>query len=386
MEINLVAFCYRGSYFYKKYGPAVRDLQILITLAQMEGVSVTLLERPISMYERVLGKVFPEGILDDYHIRICDKTSFDFFGPLKFRLWWEHSVKSYLADILPRLKKDTAVNVFLDFMPIGIPKHETLDGWYYWYDFIDNFTKHNRYSEAERMAVQRKYVFATKRAHFLSFVSTDCLENVTLGRPVFGKTSVVTNKVFEDFGSSSTSAGLSESSRKHFDFGFIGFVTDKIDIDFIKRLAGNFTVGIYGDFYDRKIKAKLQSLDNVWLLGGFHYDQLLPICETFKVGLLPYRHEISHDGSPLKLYEYLRYCKPVLTSIDYELTDQRYIINYRKVAVTNAALTDMINLSGDEGIAHLITDDDYFGKPLREIVTAVIDEVSSTAAVVDKNT
>ncbi len=59
MEINLVAFCYRGSYFYEKYGPAVRDLQMLITLAQMEGVSVTLLERPISMYERVLGKFFP---------------------------------------------------------------------------------------------------------------------------------------------------------------------------------------------------------------------------------------------------------------------------------------------------------------------------------------
>jgi hypothetical protein len=39
-------------------------------------------------------------------------------------------------------------------MPIGIPKHETLDGWYYWYDFIDNFTKHNRYSEAERQAVR----------------------------------------------------------------------------------------------------------------------------------------------------------------------------------------------------------------------------------------
>ena len=372
MEINLVAFCYRGSYFYKKYGPAVRDLQILITLAQMEGVSVTLLERPISMYERVLGKFFPKGVLDDYHIRMYDKTSFDFFGPIKFRLWWEQSVKSYLANILPRLKKDAAVNVFLDFMPIGIPKHETLDGWYYWYDFIDNFTKHNRYSEAERQAVQRKYVFATERADLLTFVSTDCLENVTFGRSVIGKTSVVTNKVFEGVGPSVTNTGLNESSRKVFDFGFIGFVTDKIDIEFIKRLAGKFTVGIYGDFYDGKVKSKLQSLDNVWLLGGFHYAELLMICETFKVGLLPYRQEIYHDGSPLKLYEYLRYCKPVLTSIDYELTDERFIVNYRKKEVTDETLIQVIQLSGNKGIAELLSDDDYFSKPLREIVVSLI--------------
>ena len=97
--------------------------------------------------------------------------------------------------------------------------------------------------------------------------------------------------------------------------------------------------------------------------------------ERLKVGLLPYRQEISHDGSPLKLYEYLRYCKPVLTSIDYELTDQRYIINYRKVDVTDAALTRLINLSGEEGIALLLSDDDFFGKPLKEIVVTMIDEV-----------
>jgi hypothetical protein len=372
MEINLVVFCYRGSYFYEKYGPAVRDLQILITLAQMEGVSVTLLERPISVYERMLGKFFPAGVLDEYDIRVNDKTSFDVFGPLRLRLWWEGSVKSYLSEALPGLRKEAAVNVFLDFMPIGIPKHETLDGWYYWYDFIDNFTKHNRYSEAERQAVQRKYAFVKDHAQLLTFVSNECLHNVTLDQQFGAKTSVLTNKVFEDSGSIKKNVELIESSKEHFDFGFIGFVTNKIDIEFIKRLAGNFTVAIYGDFYDQKVKARLQSLDNVKLLGGFHYRQLSKICETFKVGLLPYRQEVSHDGSPLKLYEYLRYRKPVLTSIDYELTDEKYIVNYRNGALTDDALEQMIRLSGNEDVAHLLSDDDYFGKPLREIVSSLI--------------
>ena len=113
-------------------------------------------------------------------------------------------------------------------------------------------------------------------------------------------------------------------------------------------------------------------MDNVKLLGGFHYRQLSKICETFKVGLLPYRQEVSHDGSPLKLYEYLRYRKPVLTSIDYELTDEKYIVNYRNRALTDDALEQMIRLSGNEDVAHLLSDDDYFGKPLREIVSSLI--------------
>ena len=96
------------------------------------------------------------------------------------------------------------------------------------------------------------------------------------------------------------------------------------------------------------------------------------ICETFKVGLLPYRQEIYHDGSPLKLYEYLRYCKPVLTSIDYELTDERFIVNYRKKEVTDETLIRVIQLSGNKDIAELLSDDDYFSKPLREIVVSLI--------------
>ena len=81
MEINLVAFCYRGSYFYEKYGPAVRDLQMLITLAQMEGVSVTLLERPISMYERVLGKFFQKEFWTTTIYEYTIKRRSIFLGP-----------------------------------------------------------------------------------------------------------------------------------------------------------------------------------------------------------------------------------------------------------------------------------------------------------------
>jgi hypothetical protein len=372
MKINLVVLNYRGSYFFKEYGPAVRDLQMLLTLAQMDEISLTLLERPISIYERVLGKFFPKGILDNYNIRVKDTTSYDLLRPLRRRLWWNHSVTNYLSKLLPELKQDNAVNVFLDFMPIGTPTLDSLDGWFYWYDFIDNFTKHNRFTKAERKAVQRKYLFVKKHAQLLTFVSKECFHNVNLGQPSRSETRVVTNKVFEDLSLDNKRTELYKSSKELFDFGFIGFVTDKIDINFIKRLARHYTVAIYGDFYDQKVKSKLSALDNVSLLGGFHYGDLPAICDTFKVGLLPYRQEKSHDGSPLKLYEYLRYCRPVLTSIDYELINEKYIINYRNSELNEDTLSQLIEFSGNEEIAGLLSEEDYFKKPLKEIITMVM--------------
>ena len=372
MKINLVVLNYRGSYFFKEYGPAVRDLQMLLTLAQQDEISLTLLERPISIYERVLGKFFPKGILDSYSIRVKDTTSYDLIRPLRRRLWWNHSVTNYLSKLLPELKQDNAINVFLDFMPIGTPTLDSLDGWFYWYDFIDNFTKHNRFTKTERRAVQGKYVFVKKYAQLLTFVSKECLQNVNLDKPSRSETRVLTNKVFEDLSLGDKSAESYKISEELFDFGFIGFVTDKIDIQFIKRVARDYTVAIYGDFYDQKVKSKLSTLDNVRLLGGFHYGDLSAICETFKVGLLPYRQEKSHDGSPLKLYEYLRYCRPVLTSIDYELTNEKYIINYRNSELNEDTLSQLIQYSGNEDIAGLLSEEDYFKKPLKEIISKVI--------------
>jgi hypothetical protein len=247
-----------------------------------------------------------------------------------------------------------------------------LDGWFYWYDFIDNFTKHNRFTKTERRAVQGKYVFVKKYAQLLTFVSKECLQNVNLDKPSRSETRVLTNKVFEDLSLGNKRAESYKISEELFDFGFIGFVTDKIDIQVIRRLARDYTVAIYGDFYDQKVKSKLSALDNVSLLGGFHYGDLPSICGTFKVGLLPYRQEKSHDGSPLKLYEYLRYCRPVLTSIDYELTNEKYIINYRNSELNEDTLSQLIQYSGNEDIAGLLSEEDYFKKPLKEIISTVI--------------
>jgi|TARA_B110000908_G_scaffold171900_1_gene236442 hypothetical protein len=368
MKINLVVLAYRDLYFYKDYGPAVRDLQFLLSLSQIDNVSVTLLDRPVSLYERLLGKKFKSGVLDEHGINVVDCTSFDLFGPFKRRLWLNKSIPSFLDKVLPKLKNDDALNVFLDFMPIGAPKLKSLDGWYYWYDFIDNFTKHNRFESAERESVSVKYNFVKKHAQLLTFVSNECKENIISTGNFSGKTEIITNKLFEDSTKQNHSVNLRCGDEANFDFGFIGFVTNKIDIDFIIRLSRNFSVAIYGDFYDLKIKKKLSKLKNVFIHGGFHYDDLPSICLSFRVGLLPYLSNMSHDGSPLKLYEYLRYCRPVITSIDYEITDHKYIINYQSKDFAEKNLSHFLELAGSGQIASLLDRDDYLSTHMLKIL------------------
>jgi hypothetical protein len=110
----------------------------------------------------------------------------------------------------------------------------------------------------------------------------------------------------------------------------------------------------------------------VKLLGGFHYDDVPTICNTFKVGLLPYRQEKSHDGSPLKLYEYLRHSRPVLTSIDYELTNDKYIVNYRASNLDEDTLSEIIKLSGEREIADLLSEENYLKSALSEIIHSIL--------------
>ena len=371
MRINIVAITYRDAYFFQKYGPAVRDLQILLTLSELDNVTITLLDRPVSLYERALGKIFRPSTFSEYDIEVYDTTSFDLLGPLRRRLWWNKAIPCFLDGMLPKLKDDGAINVFLDFMPIGIPSAKSLEGWFYWYDFIDNFTKHNRFSEIERRFVEDKYQFVKDHAQLLTFVSGECLANVCLSDTVFSERRVLTNKLFMDQVVAKQYPSVGGHCEPKFDFGFIGFVTDKIDIEFIASLSKSYSVAIYGDFYDRKVKSKLAGLSNVFLLGGFRYQNLPKICRSFKVGLLPYREDKSHDGSPLKLYEYLRYLRPVISSIDYEITDDTYIKNYQLNELTDKDFNKLLDLSGSEEIGLLLKEDDFLITPLSQIVEDV---------------
>jgi hypothetical protein len=108
------------------------------------------------------------------------------------------------------------------------------------------------------------------------------------------------------------------------DYGFIGFITDKFDIELLEKLllGDHSRVVLYGEVLDSSLYKRLSEMKNVKLQGRFAGSDVPKIMKTFRVGLLPYRFDKSHDGSPLKLYEYLNYGKPVISSTDYEIQSE----------------------------------------------------------------
>ena len=367
MKINLLITPYRDAYFYHDFGSAVRDLQFLETLAKLDEVhSITVINRPVSILERLLLRKPLAKKIEIAKVSTFDSTSSDLLGALKGRRWAEDVYAKVIEKHLNDNKSDNCLNVFLDFLPIGTFDSSCLNGWLYWYDFIDNFKKHNRFTIKEKQLVQQKYDFVAEHASFVSAVSNVCLK---LNGPYStNSTKVITNKIFE---TSSTNIPVNTDNNS-FDFGFIGFITDKFDIEFIKLLAEKYTIAIFGQVMDKKIGKILSSLNNVTTFGKFSYKDVPNICQQFKVGLLPYLAEKSHDGSPLKLYEYMKYNVPCLTSIDYEITESSFIRNYNKSVDLSADVKDMLAVSGNKIISQAIKDDWKLGFNLQKVIVKLL--------------
>jgi hypothetical protein len=373
MKINLIIAPFRDSYFYHNYGCAVRDLQFIETLASLDAVDrITLINRPVSVLERVLLKKPFARSVNLPKVHVYDITSRDFFGALKGRSWAEDVYKKVIEHHLLTGKLSSHTNVFLDFLPIGTFSAKNLEGWIYWYDFIDNFKKHNRFTEIEKFLVNKKYTFVKKNADFITAVSDLCLESN--GPYNASKSMVVTNKIFHSISSSHEHLNFVERKPQTYHFGFIGFVTDKLDIEFIKLLAEKYKVAIFGTIMDKKVGKKLTALLNVDVFGKFKYKDVQDICAKFQVGLLPYLSEKSHDGSPLKLYEYMKYNVPCLTSMDYEIQDRRFIRNYNKTTDLKSDIDDMIRISGSGLISDAI-------KPEWKLENSMIKAVTEIAII-----
>ncbi|MFA5993835.1 MAG: glycosyl transferase [Parcubacteria group bacterium] len=357
----LIVIPYRDSYFIKSYGFAVRDTQIIYELQKRNIFSdLIIINRPVSIYERFLTKkkksLWPNAIT-------IDTTSIDFFGPLKKRAWTVNCYQDIFQTVLQDLlnAREYEEIVILDFTPMSIlPIVESaITKIVYWYDLIDNFTKHNRYDIVEKKLVQEKYNYVNEHYNAVTGVSSKALEAVG-----HKNSYLLTNGVF-DFGSNSA------SGSPEYDFGFVGFVTDKFDTAFVKKLADwGFSVIVHGKIMDKTIQRELEAFGIV-CSGVFSYIDIQKVISTFKVGLLPYLYEKSHDESPLKLYEYLKNNKPCLTSINYEISNS-FVLNYNDTDIHIEKISELLSVSGSAEIAESISPSDYLQNKIDAVLPYIL--------------
>ncbi len=325
-KLNIVVLPYRDRYFVEQYGAAVRDLHIMQALALNASTdSITAFNRPVSIHERLLGykakaiATRPSDWLPN--VAWMDTTSIDLVGPL-FKRTWLRKCYSSIESRISAQKRKGHFNVLLDFTPLSLINYERLGFDSIWYDLIDNFTKHNRFSDRQRAIVGEKYSSVASRADLITGVSAGALAAV----PGDSQPRLVLPNGLPALEVADESVG----NVNVFDFGFMGFVTDKFDVDFVARLCrSGYTVAVHGEIYDPEVGKRLGAIPGVKLFGAFSATDAAAKAASFRVGLIPYIESKRHDESPLKLYQYLRFGRPVLTSSEFEL-DNPYVFVYTK--------------------------------------------------------
>src|SRR5690606_30136153 len=100
-----------------------------------------------------------------------------------------------------------------------------------------------------------------------------------------------------------------------YDVGFLGFITDKFDVDFVRGLAERgLKVVIYGHAYTRQTLRELTRITNVTYGGAFKATDVPDLISEFRVGIVPYLAQKRHDESPIKFFQYVAHGRPVLLS------------------------------------------------------------------------
>lgn len=317
--MKIIVLPYRDAYFWNEYGTAVRDLQIIALLAKSHDVTV--INRPVSVYERLLNKPKKNSTydLEGVDISFVDSTSFDLLSPLKGRRWTRTCYAKLVKSVMEKMDKEEEPYILLDFTPFAKVEIKA-EYVIYWYDLIDNFTKHNRFSKEERSLVHEKYSEVSLNASFITGVSAMAISEIDHMDKY-----VIPNGVYVESVVSGAQDLLHLNQNYEFDFAFVGFITDKLDLEFVNKLADKYKVAIFGQFFDSGVKSRLNK--NIFLGGKFKYSDISTIMDRFSVGLLPYRENLTHDESPLKLYEYFKHGKPCLASLDYEVAS-KYYLNY----------------------------------------------------------
>ncbi|MFD2741660.1 hypothetical protein ACFSUD_19035 [Sulfitobacter aestuarii] len=190
---------------------------------------------------------------------------------------------------------------FDPFAEITAPANAT-----HWFDEIDDFSKHRRMPGRDRRA------FAAKRARGHAIHTASSLES-TVGDSI-------PNWVFTPI------APTAEDGCTPYEFGYIGYVDNKIDIDLVARLAAVGPMGIWGNILDAEVERKLSEIPGISLMGEFCAPDLQGIMAQFRIGVIPFLLDRIHGNSPIKYYQYSAAHKPCLSTSAFGLKRDNLLV------------------------------------------------------------
>lgn len=330
MKNDYLIIGYRDWIHAESDGINVRDLQIASRLPKSRYVDkVLFVNRPVSLAELILRKYkwrHSEGetIISTNWMHLTKISHLgefyvlsifclDIFRPLiEKRLWWDTAFKKESTlEIIRHAKKIIQLkdDILLLWTPFAPSVVDGIDHKIFAHDIIDNFTKHNRVSTKEKIAAKIGYEKIDRKADLISSVSSIALSSFT----TCASKITIPNGVNESWLSLSPSRPSDLPTDKKI-VGFGGYISDKLDIATLIELAlmrPEIQFVILGAAYDKSMIQRMKKVDNILYLGFKRFDTIPEYYYHFDVGLIIYHPNKSHDGDPLKLYEYLSVGTPV---------------------------------------------------------------------------
>lgn len=317
MKISLAIISYRKLSFAKAFGFTVRDLMFLKAFDQSKAVAgIDWFERPDVGPEIIKPAVGALGLSE----KLVRHRQIDpaILGPVtQGRGWAATAFKRHERALRSTIGRPSSGDrVLLDFNPFYMPPVEVVSSGFYWYDLIDNFALHNRFNARQISQVRAKYEFVEKHAN--------CVTGVTAGSvKAFSKGMVVPNRLLRsDWPRTMPAEDVKEPK---FDFGFLGFITDKIDLELLERLGRlGYRTLMCGLAYDTAILEKLRAIPNLEYRGKFAAQEAPGLTRQFKIGLVPYRLEKMHNESPIKFFQYIAMGRPSLMSLAFNSVESEF--------------------------------------------------------------
>lgn len=114
--------------------------------------------------------------------------------------------------------------------------------------------------------------------------------------------------------------------------GYFGALAKWFDYELLKKVAKerpNYEIVLIGFLYDNSFKdSKIDELENVHYLGIVDYKELNQYSQYFTISTIPFLlNDITESTSPVKLFEYMAMCHPIVT------TDMRECRKYKSVLI-----------------------------------------------------
>ena len=246
-------------------------------------------------------KIFKQGIMQIPRLKIEYLLSLDIIRTIK--------LNSYFIITIPDM---FLINNYLNIRNQGIKVC---------YDILDNWKEFNKVGAAPWYNENIENFFINN-ADVVTAVSKKLVNTLNSSREI----KLLSNGLS---GNDNFLPYIKEEDKYH--VGYIGHLTDKwFHWDYIFNLAkdNRFVIHIIGEGASLNILKKIKEYKNIIFYGYIPKTHLKQYASYFNVGLIPFiNSELSNCVDPLKVYDYLQFGRPVVSTGIPHISEYPYCIN-----------------------------------------------------------